>query len=173
MAQTYFVNRGVRPEELGSATHFSGHSRGAPTSDPDAGAETSLGYSTSFRRVYAGFDVVDSRASVQLNANGQPVSLHFFWPDVPASALAQAQALQSTLGAGWTPGPGVVGSGWKVTKTYVTIHHGMAGDAATKWQATIRLDLLAGTKGSYVDCDGSGARVYVYGGTTPSPQQRP
>ena len=64
--------------QLGQVTHFTGHSSGAPVANPSAVQETLLGYSTSFQLIVAGFNVIDSPASVRLNAQGQAVSLHFF-----------------------------------------------------------------------------------------------
>jgi hypothetical protein len=173
MARDYFAGLGISTGELSDLTHFSGHSKGAPTSNPDAVQVTDLGYSTSFKRNHGGFAVVDSRASVQLNATGQAVGFHVFWPDVPSSVLAEAQRLQGVLSGGWSAAAGTVQPGWTVTKTYVAIHHSLAGDPSLTWRVTIRLELVAGTKTSYVDCDASGGRLYVYGGTTPSHQNRP
>ncbi|MDP9150305.1 MAG: hypothetical protein M3O36_10240 [Myxococcota bacterium] len=172
LAKDYFIQRGISASELSQTTHFTGHSTSVDTSTPDVSHVTSLGYSTSFSRVFSGFDVVDSRASVQLNANKQAVALHLYWPDVPISTLQDARALQALLVQGWAPKAGLVGSGWQVTNTRVVIHHGLAGDAAPVWQTTIRVDLTGGTKTSYIDCDGTGGRLFVYGGTVPSPQQR-
>jgi hypothetical protein len=173
LAKAYFLGLDVNVSEIGAVTHFSGHSKAATTSNPDAEQVTELGYSTSFRRTASGFDVVDSRAAVPLNANGQVVGLHFLWPDVPSAALSDARALQAVLAKGWTPVADAVGVGWQTVNNHVVIHHGLGDDTALQWLSTIRVDLINGSKTSYVDCDAEGARVYPYGGTVAPSQQRP
>ena len=71
--------------------------------------------------------------------------------------------LQTQLGSGCVPPAGAYPDGWQVALTEVVIHHGLASDAGMSWLASIRLDLASGTKHTYVDLDGSGRVLSVYG----------
>jgi hypothetical protein len=158
-ATQYFASKvGLVMSEVGGVIHFAGYRGGAGVSGPRS-PDQLIGFSTSLVRRVSGFDVVDSIASVELNARGTPVNLSVHWPAPDAQVLSSAAQLKRIVDGGWLPptdkrvGP--------IKSVRVVLHHSLADSSELHWSTTIRVDYDV-QRGTYQEFDANGNLVNPY-----------
>jgi hypothetical protein len=122
----YFLSVGLPASQIDKVESFPGMSRKfTPEDAPNTG---NLGWKHEFnytmvRRQIDGIPVPDSFAWARLNEDGSVIAESAYWPDIPASVVAKAKALNKVLSDGSSEGATYVA---KVNSKHVgrvVIHH--------------------------------------------------
>ncbi len=155
----YFASKaGLVMSEVGEVIHFAGYRGSADVGGPRQ-PDQLIGFSTSLVRRIGGFDVVDSIASVELNARGGPVNLSVHWPAPDAQVLSGAAQLKQIVDGGWLPSTNKrIGP---IKSVRVVLHHSLADSAELHWSTTIRVDYDV-QRGTYQEFDANGNLVNPY-----------
>ena len=163
MARKYFVQMGIPEGEIGGVEHFTGYTGGSAIGHAPDSPDTVVGYVSTFNRVVAGYDVVDSHAGVELAADGTPINFHIHWPpNPPGDVLARCDTLKARLQAGLSIANRTNVSDDALKNATVVLHHSLADDKGLSWSASIRIETMSGTRRQYREFDGSGAEIHPY-----------
>jgi hypothetical protein len=96
----YFKANGIAADQIGSVSAYPMLGRGGLATDlarPDAPAPKLIAYYSVLNRAVDGIPVADSVAWARINANGDVVSETVYWPEIPASVVAEARQLRDSL----------------------------------------------------------------------------
>jgi hypothetical protein len=96
----YFKANGIAADQIGSVSAYPMLGRGGLATAlvrPDAPAPKLIAYYSVLNRAVDGIPVADSVAWARFNANGDVVSETVYWPEIPASVVAEAKQLRDDL----------------------------------------------------------------------------
>jgi hypothetical protein len=113
-----------------------------------------VGYTSAITRQVGGYKVMESDAEARINANGEVVAEHVYWPELPSRVLTEAQAFDAMLsdpvrGPAYRARlPTADGAG------EVVIHHSSALEASS-FVVTACYDAKVGGRAHHFDVNGS------------------
>jgi hypothetical protein len=120
--RSYFLSAGLPADQV-AAVGSSTKSRGSGVAGGPPAIGQFVAYDATLSRAIAGFQVTESLAEAQFNANGESVRETVYWPALPASVVSDAAAIAAAL-----KDP-VAGPAYRAkiplatTSTSVNIHH--------------------------------------------------
>jgi hypothetical protein len=95
---SYFTAAGIPSDQIGGVHSTVSAGGGGKSDDPKAGTTaTSIRYTSIVERTIQGIPVVESHAWARFDDNDDVVAEDVYWPELPAAALDQAQAIAGSL----------------------------------------------------------------------------
>jgi hypothetical protein len=94
----YFLAAGVPRDQIGGVHTLTLLSSSGYRGEPRAASPKVDGYISVLQRKIDNYPVVDSVAWARMSEQGRAISEAFYWPAIPAKALADARRLEEVLG---------------------------------------------------------------------------
>ena len=100
--RAYFIGSGLPADQIGSVQAMPMMAGGGETAKFDPAVSTQgnlVAFYTLITRKVGGIEIADSYAWARMDVNGDVVSESAYWPEIPASVLADARSLAQTIAA--------------------------------------------------------------------------
>jgi hypothetical protein len=96
--RSYFTQSGLAVSQIAAVTEQAAMQGGGAEGSTNQPPTFDYYYSTISRQTPSGVAIQDSYAWARINADGEVVMESVFWPEIPASVIAEAEGLRTALG---------------------------------------------------------------------------